>query len=101
MFTYLAVLLLAMAGIATIDRRYKLVFWSDARAAMKVIALGMAFFICWDVAGIYLGIFAHGGSPWALPFTIAPEFPIEELFFLFHLCYTTLVTYRFFEKRDA
>lgn len=98
-FTYISVLLLAMAGMAMIDRRYKLAFWHDAYATAKIIGLGMLFFIIWDAAGIYFGIFWHGNSPWALPFTIAPEFPIEEVFFLFHLCYTTLVIYRFFETR--
>lgn len=50
-------------------------------------------FIIWDILGIALGIFFHGDSPYSLPFRIAPEFPIEELFFLYLLTYTTLVVY--------
>lgn len=98
-FAYLAVILGAMAGMAVIDWRYKLALWHDRNRTLAVLAAGVALFILWDILGIHFGIFRHGGSPYSLPLRIAPEFPIEELFFLTHLCYTTLVTYRFFERK--
>lgn len=54
----------------------------------------MAIFLVWDVLGISLGIFFSGGSPYTLPYMVAPELPVEEFFFLFLLCYITLLIYR-------
>lgn len=90
---YLIGLLIGIAGMAVIDWRYKLAFWHHPKRAAIVIALTMLIFILWDFFGISLGIFYHGASQYALPFTIAPEFPIEELFFLLLLSYSTLVIY--------
>ena len=90
---YLIGLLLAITGMGIIDWRYKLAFWHNRQRAMATIGTGMAIFLVWDFLGIFLGIFKHGGSPYSLPFTLAPEFPVEELFFLFLLCYCTLVIY--------
>ena len=57
------------------------------------MAIGVAFFILWDVAGIALGIFFRGASPFLSGWQLAPELPIEELFFLIVLCYTTLLVF--------
>ena len=91
---YLVSLIVSLAGLATLDWRHKVAFWDDARRSSLVIAIAVGMFIVWDVLGITLGIFFHGGSPYALPFRLAPEFPVEELFFLILLCYTTLMIYR-------
>ncbi|MFZ1301832.1 MAG: lycopene cyclase domain-containing protein [Candidatus Microsaccharimonas sp.] len=93
-FFYLAALLVAISGLFTIDAKYKLAFFYDRARTIKVIGIGMAVFIVWDILGIVLGIFLHGDSAYSLPFVIAPQFPIEELFFLFLLNYTTLILYR-------
>ena len=90
---YLVGLLIGIAGMAVIDWRYQLAFWKDARRTLTTVGLAMLIFILWDFFGIFLGIFFHGASTYSLPFTIAPEFPLEELFFLFLLCYCTLVIY--------
>lgn len=91
---YLIGLLVSIAGMAVIDWRYKLAFWYDRERTLITIGIGMAVFIIWDLLGIKAGIFFHGDSQFALPFTIIPEFPVEELFFLLLLCYVTLVLYR-------
>lgn len=93
-FFYLLGLLIAIAGLLTIDARYKLAFWSDRSRTIKVLAVAIGVFIVWDILGIALGIFSHGDSVYSLPFVITPEFPIEELFFLFVLNYTTLLLFR-------
>lgn len=90
---YLIALLVGISGLLTIDWRYRLGFWSDARRTALTIAAGMGIFIVWDFIGIGLGIFFHGNSQFTLPLRLAPEFPIEELFFLFLLCYVTLLLY--------
>lgn len=91
---YLLGLLIGITGMAIIDHRFKLAFWYDKRRTLLTIGTAVAIFIIWDILGIAFGIFSHGQSAFSLPFTIAPEFPIEELFFLTLLCYCTLVIFR-------
>lgn len=79
--------------MAIIDWRYRLAFWRSPKRAAATIALSVGIFIVWDFFGIILGIFRHGASPYALPFTLAPDFPLEELFFLFLLSYSALIIY--------
>ena len=91
---YLGGLLFSLAGLTTLDWRHKLAFWHDARRTALTIGSAVAIFIVWDLLGVGLGIFYHGGSALTLPLRIAPEFPVEELFFLALLCYVTLLIYR-------
>jgi lycopene cyclase domain-containing protein len=93
MWFYLIALLVSIGGLLLIDRRLKLAFWNDKKRTAITIGVGMAIFIVWDLLGIHFGIFFHGGSEYTLPIRILPEFPIEELFFLFLLCYTALLFY--------
>ncbi len=90
---YLLSLVVGITGMAIIDWRHKLAYWHDKKRTVMTVLLAMAIFILWDFLGIFLGIFFHGESPYQLPFTIAPQFPIEELFFLCLLAYCTLVIY--------
>jgi len=90
---YLLALAVSIAGLVTIDWRHKVAFWYDSRRTALTLLAAVIIFIVWDALGIALGIFYHGGSAYALPYRLAPEFPIEELFFLFLLCYTTLLIY--------
>ena len=83
---YLVALMVSVTGLATIDWRYKVAFWYDAKRTILTIATAVVIFVIWDVLGIALGIFFHGGSQYSLPFRLMPEFPIEELFFLVLLC---------------
>lgn len=59
----------------------------------------MLVFLLWDLFGIHLGIFFDGGSPFTTGLMVAPDLPIEEFFFLFFLCYFTLIVYRLGERR--
>ena len=93
-FVYLSILLVGIAGMTTIDWRYKLAYWQDARRTALTILVAMAIFVVWDIAAIALGIFLHGQSNYQLQFTLAPHFPVEEIFFLYLLVYCTLVTYQ-------
>ena len=92
-WSYLGALLISVSGLAFIDWRYKVAFWYDHTRTIKVLLISMAVFIIWDLLGIGLGIFFHGGSAYTLPLRIVPEFPLEELFFLLLLCYVTLLIY--------
>ncbi|WP_431247693.1 lycopene cyclase domain-containing protein [Leifsonia xyli] len=88
---YLACLLVSLGAMVLLDARFRLVFWRDARRAAIVLGLGLLFFLAWDAAGIALGVFARGGSPLMTGIELAPELPLEEVFFLLFLCYLTLV----------
>lgn len=96
---YLIGLIVSIVGLLLIDRRLKLAFWNQPRRTLLTIAIAMDVFIIWDFFGIFLGIFFQGGSRYALPFTLLPEFPLEELFFLFLLCYVSLLVYLGVKKR--
>ena len=98
---YLASLVVALGCLVLVDKRYSLAFFADAKRTAVTLGVAIGLFIVWDFLGIWLGIFFHGGSVYTLPFRIAPEFPIEELFFLTLLCYSTLLTYRFFSNRES
>lgn len=93
MWTYTVALLVAITGMALLDYRYKLAWWKSRRRTMVTLGVALSVFVAWDALGIALGIFIHGNSRWSLPFTIAPQFPLEELLFLTLLIYCTLVTY--------
>ena len=76
-----------------LDRRFTLFFWQDAKRASLVLAVGVLFFLAWDVAGIDLGIFFRGETNFMTGIQLAPELPLEELFFLILLCYLTMNAY--------
>jgi len=90
---YLIGLLIGISGLLLIDRRWKLAFWHDGKRTALTLLVAVLVFILWDFFGIYVGVFFHGGSDYSLPFRLAPEFPIEEIVFLFLLTYSTLIVY--------
>mgnify|MGYP006272847377 CR=1 FL=1 len=98
-FSYLLILAISIAGLASLDRKHSLVFFHDAARAAIVIATGVVFFLCWDVAGIALNVFFKGGSPLLTGVMLANQLPLEEPIFLALLCYSALMFYRAFENR--
>jgi lycopene cyclase domain-containing protein len=88
---YLAALAGALGSMALLDRRYRLFFWRSPVRAASVLGIGLAFFVAWDAFGIAFGIFARGETDFMSGIVIAPEFPLEELFFLTFLGYLTMV----------
>lgn len=93
-FAYLAALLVSLAGIVVLDRRFRLVFWHRPALAAVVLAIGLAFLLCWDLVCIGLGVFGRGGSAAFTGVMLAPELPLEEPVFLVFLGYLTLVLLR-------
>jgi lycopene cyclase domain-containing protein len=92
-FVYIVCLLIAIFGMVMLDRRFVLFFWRDAARAGIVLAAGVLFFLAWDLAGIGLGIFFRGETSFMTGVQLAPELPIEELFFLVLLCYLSMNAY--------
>ncbi len=97
-FAYLGALLISLGGLAILDHRFRLAFWSDARRAALTVVIGVVGFLLWDLAGLGLGIFARGDSPHMTGVQLAPELPVEEAFFLTLLCYTALLVWRALER---
>ncbi|WP_298459261.1 lycopene cyclase domain-containing protein [uncultured Cellulomonas sp.] len=97
-FVYLGALLVALGGLAALDRRYRLAFWVDARRAGLCVGVGVVVFLAWDLAGLALGIFARGESPHMTGVLLAPELPLEEAFFLALLSYNALLAWRAFDR---
>jgi lycopene cyclase domain-containing protein len=97
--TYLAAIVFSMFGMVTLDHKYMLALFHDYIRTILTVATGVIVFIVWDILGITLGIFFAGTSPYMTGLFLAPDFPIEELFFLTFLCYFTLILYRLLETR--
>ncbi len=95
-FLYLAALLVSIAGMIVLDLRLRLFFAAAPLRAAIVLVVGVTFFLAWDVAGITLGIFFRGNPDLLTGVLLAPELPLEELFFLTLLCYTTMNAYALF-----
>jgi lycopene cyclase domain-containing protein len=87
---YLAGLVVSLVGMTVLDARFRLFFWRGPWRAAGVMAIGIAFFLIWDMVGVGLGIFFRGANPFLTGLQVAPEVPVEELFFLALLCYTTM-----------
>jgi len=90
---YLIDLLVALTGMVVLDLRFRLFVGKAPLRAAATLVLGVAFFLAWDAAGIGLGIFFRGTTTLLLGVQLAPELPLEELFFLTLLCYLTMNVY--------
>ncbi len=96
-FLYLGALLVSIAGLATLDFKYKLALGKNHRYRCLIL-IGVAFFLVWDLAGIALGIFFRGGATHLTGITLSRELPIEEIFFLILLCYSALLLLKAFGR---
>ncbi len=98
---YLMALLVSLAGLGFLDWRYRVAFFADARRTLGTMGIGVAVFLVWDLAGVGLGIFFRGGSRYLTGIQVAPEVPVEELFFLTLLVYQTLLVWLALSRRHA
>jgi lycopene cyclase domain-containing protein len=90
---YLAAILASAAGIALLDRRWRLAAWDTPGRTAATVGIGTVFFLAWDAVGIATGVFVKGDSTLLLGIDLAPHLPVEEPFFLAFLCYLALVTW--------
>ena len=90
---YLLCLLISLTGCLIADIRFKLAIAVQTRRTLISVACGVIFFLIWDMVGVQLGIFFRGNNPFLLGFELAPQVPVEELFFLTLLCYSTLISF--------
>lgn len=90
---YLLAILISAGGIAALDARFRLAAWRSPGRTAAAVAVGVVFFLAWDAVGIATGVFLKGDSPVFTGIDIAPELPLEEVFFLAFLCYLGLVAW--------
>jgi lycopene cyclase domain-containing protein len=88
---YLLSLVVVLVCMALTDRRWKLFFWADPRRAAAVFASGFAFFLAWDLVALHYELYERGRSELMTGIEVAPELPVEELFFVAFLPYLTMV----------
>lgn len=88
---YLGTLVVSFSCMLLVDHRWRVFLWARPRRAAVVMAVGVVLFLLWDVAGITTGIFERGDSPGMTGIELAPDFPLEELFFVTFLCHLTMV----------
>lgn len=98
MILYLAALTVSLLGMGLIDFKHKLALFAQPLRTAITIFVAVAVFLIWDLVGISQGIFFRGQGPYLTGITIAPELPIEEVFFLTLLSYTILIAYLGFAK---
>lgn len=103
--TYLLVLVAVIGCMALMDARWRLFLWRRPVAGAVVLAVGLAYFLWWDVWAIAEGIFLHRDSPLMTGIMLADQLPLEEAFFLLFLSYLTMVLFtgavRVLEHRSA
>ena len=100
-FAYLGALMVSIGGLGFLDWRYRVAVFAQPRRALATVGIGVAVFLAWDIAGVGLGIFFRGDAEYMTGVQLAPEVPLEELFFLILLNYQTLLLWRALDRRRA
>ena len=98
---YLIGLLVSLAGLGLLDWRYRVALFAEAGRTLATVGIGVAVFLVWDLAGVGLGIFFRGDAPYLTGIQVAPEVPLEEVFFLTLLVYQTLLLWLALSRRLA
>jgi lycopene cyclase domain-containing protein len=102
---YAAGLLVSIAGLVLLDLRSKLFLGAAPLRAVIVLVVGVAGFLLWDAAGVALRIFFEGQQHLLIGVALAPQIPIEELFFLILLCLSAMEAFalaqRLLQRREA
>lgn len=100
-YTYLGILIFSIFGMFLTDKKYRLVFFKNRRAAVRSIGIVMSLLVAIDIIGINWLIFSTN-SDYVVGLYIASEnLPIEEFFFLFLLCYFVLNINQMITRRLA
>ncbi|MDO5744370.1 MAG: lycopene cyclase domain-containing protein [Micrococcaceae bacterium] len=88
---YLSILLALIACMVLLDARFRLVIFASPLAASVALLGGTGIFLLWDIIAIDQGIFLHRDSPLMTGIMLGDQLPLEEAFFLFFLCYQSMV----------
>ncbi len=96
---YLTALVVSIGGLVLLDWRYRVAVFAQPRRALATVGIGVPVFLVWDLAGVGLGIFFRGDAGYMTGVQLAPEVPLEEVFFLILLNYQTLLLWRALDRR--
>jgi lycopene cyclase domain-containing protein len=95
---YLLSVLASGLCMGLVDHRWRLFLFRNATHAVVAISVGFVFFLAWDFVAIAVEVYARGESPAMTGIEVAPELPLEELFFIAFLCYVTGVLHGLFTR---
>lgn len=95
---YLGAIVLAGACLCLVDLRWRLFLFARPIRALAVLAVGVVLFLVWDLVAIGLDLYRRGESPAMTGIEVAPELPVEELFFILFLCYLTMVLHNLVQQ---
>lgn len=95
---YLAAIVASGCCMALVDHRWKLFAFNRPRVAATAVAVGFVLFLAWDLVAIELAVYSKGESPGMSGIDVAPELPLEELFFITFLSYITGVFHGAFSR---
>lgn len=87
---YLAGLLVSIAGLVVLDLRLRLFLFAAPVRAVIVLVAAVVGFLAWDLAGVGAGVFFEGRSGLLVGVDLAPQVPLEEVFFLLLLALTAM-----------
>lgn len=95
---YLLSILVPTVCMGLVDRRWRLFLFRPGSAgrALAVVAAGTVLFLVWDLVAIAADMYHRGESEAMTGIELAPELPLEELFFIVFLCYLTMVLHQLF-----
>ena len=91
---YLLVIVASTACMGLVDHRWRLFLFARPARALLVVGVGVVFFLVWDLSAISLDIYRRGESPAMTGLELAPDLPLEEVFFVLFLCYLTMVLHQ-------
>jgi len=97
-YLYISMLIVSLICLFLVDYRFKLAFFMHKKATLITVLFSVIVFVIWDLIGIQLGIFFEGNTSFLSDINIVKNLPIEEIFFLTLLCYTTLILINWMKK---
>jgi len=95
-YLYLLSIVGSMFCMGMVDRHWRLFLFARPARALVVLAVGIVLFLVWDLLAIGLELYRRGESEVMTGIELAPELPLEELFFIAFLSYITMVFHALF-----
>ncbi|MET0715287.1 MAG: hypothetical protein ABWY57_10275 [Mycetocola sp.] len=92
-FAYLAGIMVAFAGMAIIDWKWKVALFRDPGHTTMVVAITFIVLLLFDITGLLLGVFSAGSRVMGI-FLFSRDMPLEEIFLLTFFGYFTLIMLR-------
>lgn len=95
---YLFILVLSLICLLVVDRRWRLAVFFDSKASLIAIVGVATLLLGFDIIGINWEIFSTNQAYVSGAYILSKNLPIEELFLLVLISYTTLLIYQAFKR---